>query len=100
MLTTSRKQIVEQIVEQNGIAFRVFFAVSTEFGQRKVEVIKAIPLGKIEEIKEVIYLPKAEEQKVYGEALKTYFRESVVSPYSSLIFINGSKPRAPTIAKN
>lgn len=98
MLTTSRKQIVEQIVEQNGIAFRVFFAVSTEFGQRKVEVVKVITLGKIEEIKEVVCLPEAQEQKIYGEALETFFRDSVISPYSSLIFINGSKPRAPAFS--
>ncbi len=99
MLTTSRKQIVEQIVEQNGIAFRVFFAISTEFGQRKVEVVKVITLGKVEEIKQVNYIPKEEQQKVYGEALGVFFRDSVASPYSSLIFINGSKPRAPALSK-
>lgn len=98
MLTTSRKQFVEQIIEQNGIAFRVFFAVSFIYGQRKVEILKVIPLGKIEEIKEVVFLPQAKIKKVFGGVLKTFFRDSIVSPYSSLIFINGSKPRAPTFS--
>lgn len=97
MLTTSRKQIVEQIIEKEGIAYRVLFAVSSELGQRKVEIVQVIPLGKIEEIKEVVSLPTASECIIYGECVEKFFKDSVISPYTSLIYINGSKPRAPTV---
>lgn len=98
MLTTTRKQLIEQIIEREGMLFRVVFAVSNEFGTVKGEILKVIPLGRIDENQEILALPEANKVHAYTETLEKVFFKSQVSPFSDLIFINGSKPRAPTIA--
>ncbi len=99
MLTTTRKQIVEKVIEKNGFIFRVFFAVSNELDGVKAEIIKVIPLGKIEDLSETIALPICQSTSVFDDLLISTFNLAIQSPYvSSLIDINGSKPRAPTLA--
>lgn len=96
MLTNLRKQIVEKIVERDGLVFRVFFAVSNEFGEVKAEIIKVEELGRLEDVSEAILLPCAKEKCTNNYKTPKSSFEKIVSPYSSLIFVNGSKPRAPT----
>ncbi len=97
MLTTSRKQLIEKVIARDGIVYRVIFAISNDFGRVKAEIIRAVPIGTIEENAEILAIPEAKKTKIYGEVLETVFAESFVSVYSNLIFINGSKPRAPTL---
>ncbi len=97
MLTTTRKQIIEKVIEKNGFIFRVFFAVSNELDGVKAEIFKVIPLGKIEDFSETIVLPVCSSASVFDDLLISTFNLSIPSPYvSHLIYINGSKPRAPT----
>lgn len=96
MLTTSRKQLIEKVIAKDGVIYRVVFAVSKECGRVKAEIVSATALGNIEEHSEVLSLPEARKQTIYAEVLEKVFTESVVSAYADLIFINGSKPRAPT----
>lgn len=96
MLTNLRKQIVEKIVERDGLVFRVFFAVSNEFGEVKAEIIHVEKLGNLEDVSEAVLLPCAKEKCTHNFEIPKTFCEKKISPYSSLIFVNGSKPRAPT----
>ncbi len=97
MLTTSRKHIFEKVIARDGIVYRVVFAVSNEFGKQKAEVISVTELGKIEESAPSVLLldtPKQQICPVYKKAKVA--KQNIVSPYSTNIYVSGSKPRAPT----
>lgn len=96
MLTNLRRQVVERIIERDGTVFRVFFAISNEFGQTKADIIKVEKLGRLEDVSETILLTCAKERCTHNFETPKTFCEKIISPYSSLIFVNGSKPRAPT----
>ena len=97
MLTTSRKQIVEKVIANaDGVLFRVWFLVSYENGKCVAKAIKAIQLGSIEENSVALALPSPKTKNVFNFDLKVSSYENILSPYSSLLFVTGSKPRAPT----
>lgn len=96
MLTTSHKKIVEKVVARDGVLFRVWFAVSNENGRIVATPIKAIKLGSVLENEVKIALPCAKTKNVCNFAPIKTFVDHIVSPYSSLIFVSGSKPRAPS----
>ena len=96
MLTTSRKQIVEKMIVKDGVVFRVWFAVAYEFGKVVATPIKAIKLGNVEDHEVKVALPCNKVKDICNfEPVKT-FVDKIISPYTSLLFVNGSKPRAPT----
>lgn len=97
MLTTNRKEILEKVIARDGVVYRVVFAVSNDFGKVKAEIISATPLGTIEENSEILSLPEAKKESIYGEVIESVFAQSFISSYGDLIFLNGSKPRAPTL---
>lgn len=99
MLTTSKKQLVERIIEKDGQLFRVVFAVYSSEGERRLEVVKVIALGAFEPEQEATIALPAGCASVCSEIqFVSKFKESFVSPFlHDLIFINGSKPRAPTV---
>ncbi len=97
MLTTARKQIVEKVIARDGVLFRVWFAVSNENGKITATPIKAVKLGNVEDNEIKIALPVIKTKQVYNFKLPKASFESIISPYSSLIFVSGSKPRAPTL---
>lgn len=99
MLTTSKKQLVERIIEKEGELFRVIFAVYSTAGERRLEVVKVIALGTFEPEQEAsIALPVGCTSVCPDFLFVSKFKESFVSPFlQDLIFINGSKPRAPTL---
>ncbi len=96
MLTTARKQIVEKIIVKDGVLFRVWFAVSYEAGKIVATPVKAIKLGSVEDHEVKIALPCAKTKDVCNFKPATTFVDKIISPYSSLLFVSGSKPRAPT----
>lgn len=96
MLTTYRKQIIEKIIEKDGIVFKVFFLISNDGGKVKARFIKAVPIGNIDELTETIKLADTSTKKFVTFAEKKVRPISTISPYTNLIFVNGSKPRAPT----
>ncbi|MES2345163.1 MAG: hypothetical protein V4494_04410 [Chlamydiota bacterium] len=96
MLTTSRKQIVEKVIAKNGVLFRVWFAVSNENGRIVATPIKAVKLGSVTENEIKIALPTLKVKDICNFAPVKTFVDKIVSPYSSLLFVSGSKPRAPT----
>ena len=97
MLTTSRKQIVEKVIAKDGVLFRVWFAVSNENGKIIATPIKAVPLGSVLENEIRVALPTLRVKDVCNFAPAKNFVDKIISPYSSLIFVSGSKPRAPTL---
>lgn len=98
MLTTARKQIVEKVIANaDGVLFRVWFAVSNENGRIVATPIKAVKLGSVSENEIKIALPCAKTKGVCNFATVKTFVDRIVSPYSSLLFVSGSKPRAPTL---
>lgn len=97
MLTTTRKQIVEKVIAKDGVLFRVWFAVSNENGRIVATPVKAIELGKVEDHEVKIALPCLKTKAICNFAPVKSFVDKIISPYSSLIFVNGSKPRAPTL---
>lgn len=97
MLTTSRKQIVEKVIVKDGVLFRVWFAVSNENGKIVATPIKAVKLGSVSENEIKVALPCAKAKDVCNFAPQKTFVDKIVSPYSSLLFVSGSKPRAPTL---
>ncbi|MDB5204488.1 MAG: hypothetical protein JWP09_516 [Candidatus Taylorbacteria bacterium] len=99
MLTTARKQIVEKVIVKDGVLFRVWFAVSNENGKIVATPIKAIKLGSVDENEIKVSLPTLKVKNVCNFAPQKSFVDKIVSPYSSLIFVSGSKPRAPTSLK-
>lgn len=98
MLTTSRKQIIEKVVARDGVLFRVWFAISSDNGKIVATPIKAVQLGNVEDHEVKIALPALKTKDVCNFAPVKTFVDKVVSPYSSLIFVSGSKPRAPSLA--
>lgn len=97
MLTTSRKQIVEKVIAKDGVLFRVWFAVSNENGKIVATPIKAVQIGAVEDHEVKIALPCAKTKDICNFAPVRTFVDKIVSPYSSLLFVSGSKPRAPTL---
>lgn len=98
MLTTARKQIVEKIIANaDGVLFRVWFAVSNENGRLVATPIKAVKLGSVSENEIKVALPCIKIKDVCNFALAKTFVDKIVSPYASLLFVSGSKPRAPTL---
>jgi hypothetical protein len=97
MLTTSQKRIVEKVIVNNdGVLFRVWFAVSNEGGKIVATPLKAIQLGNVEDHEVKIALPTLKVKETCNFRPVKTFVDKIISPYSSLIFVNGSKPRAPT----
>lgn len=97
MLTTARKQIIEKVIANaDGMLFRVWFAVSTENGKFVATPIKAVRIGNVEDSEIKIALPCVKVKNVCNFAPQKISYKKIVSPYSSLIFVSGSKPRAPT----
>lgn len=97
MLTTSRKQVIEKVVARDGVLFRVWFVVSNENGVVTAKPIKAVQLGSVEENEVKIALPCAKVKDVCNFAPVKTFVDKIISPYASLLFVSGSKPRAPTL---
>lgn len=98
MLTTARKQIIEKVIANaEGVLFRVWFAVSTENGKVVATPIKAVKIGNVEDSEIKIALPCARVKDVCNFASQKTTYNKIVSPYSPLIFVSGSKPRAPTL---
>ncbi len=97
MLTTSRKQIVEKVIVKDGVLFRVWFAVAYEFGRVVATPIKAIELGNVEDHEVKVALPCNKIKDVCNFEPVKIFVDKIISPYSSLLFVSGSKPRAPTL---
>jgi hypothetical protein len=98
MLTTARKQIIEKVIANTeGVLFRVWFAVSNENGKVVATPIKAVKIGSVEENEIKIALPCAKVKDVCNFAPQKTTYNKIVSPYSSLIFVSGSKPRAPSL---
>ncbi len=98
MLTTARKQIIEKVIANaEGVLFRVWFAVSSENGKVVATPIKAVRIGNVEDSEIKIALPCVKTKDICNFAPVKSFVNKIVSPYSSLIFVSGSKPRAPTL---
>lgn len=97
MLTTARKQIIEKIIARDGVLFRVWFAVSNENGKVLATPIKAVRIGSVEDSEIKIALPCPKPKNVCNFAPQKISYNKIVSPYSSLILVSGSKPRAPTL---
>ncbi len=97
MLTTTRKQIVEKVIAKDGVLFRVWFAVSNENGRIVATPVKAVQLGSVEDHEVKIALPTLKVKDICNFTPVKSFVDKIISPYSSLIFVNGSKPRAPTL---
>ncbi len=103
MLTTTRKQIHEKVIcSPQGVLFRVWFVVEFNDGVFQPKIINAVAIGKSSDstlASQKILAIKGVSEKVFTEfALKVSFYKNILSPYSSLILFNGSKPRAPTFA--
>jgi len=96
MLTTTRKQIVEKVIAKDGVLFRVWFAVSNEHGKVVATPFKVLKLGNVDDHEVKIALPCLKTKDVCNFAPVKTFVDKIVSPYSSLIFVSGSKPRAPS----
>jgi hypothetical protein len=96
MLTTPRAQLVEKMItSEDGIVFKAFFLVYEEEGRVKARLVRAVPVSKKQNA--VVFA-------LTGDVLHTPCIEiksdtaidQIISPYSSLLYFSGSKPRAPT----
>ncbi len=95
MLTTSRKQLIERVIEKDGSFFRVIFAVYFVEGGLRPKIVQVIPLGKFGTEENIIKLPEAPSSTFTDFIFESKLQDSIPSPFEG-IFINGSKPRAPT----
>lgn len=98
MLTTTRKQIVEKvIISKDGVPFRVWFAVTYVNGECQAKIIRAIPVSEAKAPESILTLPEAKTIPHFDIVKEFVAPQQIISPYSSLIFVSGSKPRAPTL---
>ena len=99
MLTTPRAQIVEKLITSpEGVVFLATFLVFEEMGKVKARLVKAVPVQKAEKTDEVLAIC-GDVSKCFVEILKEVFSpDQIVSPYNSILYFTGAKPRAPTFA--
>lgn len=99
MLTTPRAQLVEKMITSpEGVVFQATFLVFEEFGKVKARLVKAVPIQKAENTGEVLAIC-GDVCNSFVEILKEAFASyKIISPYNSILYFTGVKPRAPTFA--
>ena len=98
MLTTPRAQIVEKMITSpEGVVFLATFLVFEEMGKVKARLVKAVPVEKAK--KSEVLAICGDVCNSFVEILKEVFApDQIVSPYNSILYFTGAKPRAPTFA--
>lgn len=97
MLTTTRKQIIEKVIlSKDGVPFRVWFEVSFINGCCDAKILRAIPIEETQKAASIIALPEARKITHFDIVKEFVSLKRIASPYASLLFVSGSKPRAPS----
>ncbi|MEN9647427.1 MAG: hypothetical protein RLY57_231 [Candidatus Parcubacteria bacterium] len=96
MLTTPRAQLIEKLITSpEGIVFRAVFLVYEEEGRIKARLVRAVPVSKKQNA--IIFALAGESSNISrAEVASDATHNEIVSPYSSLLYFVGSKPRAPS----
>ncbi len=97
MLTTPRAQVIEKMItSEEGIVFKAVFLVYEEAGKMKARLVRVTPVAK--KAQEIIFALTGDIQTSPAiEIVSEIAEKHIVSPYSSVLYFTGSKPRAPTL---
>ena len=96
MLTTPRAQLVEKLItSEEGVVFKAYFLVFEEEGRIKARLVRAVPVSKKKN--EIVFALTGDiATHTPAEFVSEITSEKIISPYSSLLYFVGSKPRAPS----
>lgn len=96
MLTTPRAQLIEKLITSpEGIVFKAIFLVYEEEGRIKARLVRAVPVSKKQSA--IIFALAGESSNISrAEIISDATHTQIVSPYASLLYFVGSKPRAPS----
>jgi hypothetical protein len=96
MLTIPRSQLIEKLITSaEGIVFKAFFLVYEEDGKVKARLVRAIPISK--KISPVVFALAGDVQNSIAPiSIIKVKSEKIISPFNSILYFAGSKPRAPS----
>lgn len=97
MLTTPRAQLVEKLITSaEGVVFQAMFLVYEEDGRVKARLVRAIPVSK--KAQPIVFALTGDITPAPAiEIASEIEAENIISPYTSLLYFVGSKPRAPSL---
>ena len=96
MLTTPRAQLVEKMITSpEGVVFKAIFLVYEEEGRVKARLVQAVPVSK-KKHPIVFALTGDVAAAPVVEIVSEVVENQILSPYASLLYFAGTKPRAPT----